>query len=328
MAIRHRSVGQVIGERGLAVVELTTLGANRPPHLEVAHALPLAGDHGIRWQFEEGPQHVCEGPRGRLNDAQDLHLVRIQLQPIPVTLEGRGGQLLIDVLIVFQLHRVGAIWSVVEQSREKGKRALFVQQFSLHEILQLYEEAFRPGRQQALPFCQVRGQGSQMLLAGEPCAQGCAWLTEALPPGFPAGWLAGLVEKHEVQLQRVERVGFGTQELDATLDGTVNHFVIAIASEGDVWLGALEQVLVETEFLAQTAQRALEAPCKGIEFGCVAPFIVDAMNSEYHSQITALGEESMLIEERAHLDQAVKRTRGPVLLRDRARLDGHHWGST
>ena len=134
-----------------------------------------------------------------------------------------------------------------------------------------------------------------------------------MPPGFPTGRLAGLVEKHEVQLQRVERVGFGTQELDATLDGTVNHFVIAIAPEGDVWMGTLEQVLVETEFLAQTAQGALEAPGKGIEFGRVAPLIVDAVNSEYHSQITALREESMLIEERAHLDQSVKRTGGPVL---------------
>ena len=81
-----------------------------------------------------------------------------------------------------------------------------------------------------------------MLLAGEPGGQGCAGLTEALPPGFPTGWLNGMVEKHEVQLQRVERVGFGAQELDATLDGTVHHFVIAIAPEGDVWMGALDGI--------------------------------------------------------------------------------------
>src|SRR5882762_1653850 len=223
--------------------------------------------------------------------------MRVQLQAIPVTLEGGGGQLVIDVLVVFQLHRVRAIGGVVEQSAEKTKRALLVQQFGPRKILQLYQEAFHPGGQRPLPFSQFRGQDGEVSLTGEPCGQGCTGLTEELPPGFPPTVrLAGLVEKHEVQLHGVERVGFGAEELDTSLDGAVNHFVIAIASEGDVRMGALEQVLVKTEFLAQVAQRALEAPCKGIELGHFSPLVVDAMNSQDHSQITALCEEGMLIE--------------------------------
>ena len=95
-----------------------------------------------------------EGPCGRLDNAQDLHLVRVQLQPIPMTLEGRGGPLLIDCPDRTSLRRVGAIGSV-DGNGWATKRTVFVQRFSLHEILQLYEEAFRPGGQQALPFCQV-----------------------------------------------------------------------------------------------------------------------------------------------------------------------------
>src|SRR5215472_4351807 len=163
-----------------------------------------------------------------------------------------------------------------------------------------------------------------MLLAGEPASQGCAGLSEALPPGFPKSWLDTLVEKHEVQLQRVERVGFAAQELDTTLDGTVHHFAIAIASEGYVWIGALEQVLIETEVLTEPAQGALEAPGKAIEFGLVAALVVDAFNSEHHSQVTALGEEGVLVEERAHLDQSMQRTRSLVLFGNRIYLGWHH----
>jgi hypothetical protein len=145
--------------------------------------------------------------------------------------------------------------------------------FGPHEILQLHEEALCPDGQHPLPFRQVCGQDGQVLLAGQPGGQGSAGSTEELSPGFPTDGLADLVKKHEVQLQGVKRVGLGAQKLDAPLEGTVHHPVIVIASEGDVWMGALEQVLVETEFLAQTAQRSLETPGKGIEFHHVAPLM-------------------------------------------------------
>src|SRR5690242_16173005 len=85
---------------------------------------------------------------------------------------------------------------------------------------------------------------------------------------------------------------------------------------GDGRVPALQQVLIKAEVLSQGSEGSLEATGEGVKLGEIQAFVVEPLYLEDNPQVTALGQERMLVEKGTHVHQSAERAGCLMILPD------------
>src|ERR1700722_5286806 len=122
-----------------------------------------------------------------------------------------------------------------------------------------------------------------------------------------------LIEHHEVDGQRKQRVRFGAEVGNAIADRGV-HDRIGIEFVGNGFVVPFEQVLIEAAILIEQLQRRFESLGEAVNRGAVEALEIDAAHLEDDPDLSALGEKYLGADEPEEIDLLGERAGFVVVL--------------
>src|SRR6267143_1941270 len=104
-------------------MKMPTFGVDLLANCQVRFPLPLIGDHVVRGNFLQRPEHVSEGLGGRFFKRQDLDEIAVNPQVVPVAFELRIAGEIVEMVVVSEprVELVGREVQKPAKEREGGK---------------------------------------------------------------------------------------------------------------------------------------------------------------------------------------------------------------
>ncbi len=197
-------------------------------------------------------------------------------------------------------------WVVVHQVPEEPKRVLLWKQLRAKRALELERKRLDLIPQPKSTAVEVTFQEGEPMLRGQPGAPGGERIASGRPkvrcPGIAL--VAVFSDRDEIQRQ-AEVVAVPHVEKACTADQHLADRVRTGNRLGQRLGLLLEEVLINANVRIPETERRLVIPSDGLSLRFVEALVVDSAEHEDDSEIAALREEDMVIDEAEDVDERV-----------------------